>query len=315
MDIKKLERKQASLKNIHTLVESKRDVTLIKIFKLSKRFEHFYKRAIDSKTLLDILHKKYNLKNPFYEDSSLLAKNKFINLTLDKVEDMFFVSKKRLWIYVTETQNAAADNYSRYDRAILKQEDVHNDQFITIGEHAKSFCEKNKLEVVQHYKENDFKELSKTIPEIIRLKIESGDIIDINFVINSNKIKNKFLKILPIKEFELDTSYYEKAETLLVEDIDKYKLYNNLQEFIVNEINSYLRNVVTSLLVESSLIIAKNNLVKYNKTISDLDETLINLRREILKQKREIEIQELQMLTRSNESMVKMDSSNDGDME
>ncbi|WGG24648.1 hypothetical protein P0D28_03595 [Mycoplasmoides gallisepticum] len=92
-------------------------------------------------------------------------------------------------------------------------------------------------------------------------------------------------------------------------------MYNNLQEFIVNEINSYLRNVVTSLLVESSLIVAKNNLVKYNKTISDLDETLLNLRREILKQKRELEIQELQMLTRSNESMINMESKKDGDMD
>ncbi|AFP76983.1 hypothetical protein RUS47_03550 [Mycoplasmoides gallisepticum] len=314
MDIKKLERKQVSLKNIYTLVSSKRDIALIKIFKLSKRFEYFYKRAINSKTLLDILHKKFNLKNPFYEESSLLANNKLINLTLDKVENMFFVSKKRLWIYVTETQNAAADNYSRYDRAILKQENVKEDQFITIGEHAKNFCLKNKLEVVKHYPENDYDELSKMIPEIIRLKIESGDIIDINFVINSNKIKNKFLKILPIKHFELDTSYYEKADTI-VENIEKYKLYNNLQEFIVNEINSYLRNVVTSLLVESSLIVAKNNLVKYNKTISDLDETLLNLRREILKQKRELEIQELQMLTRSNESMINMESKKDGDMD
>ncbi|WP_027122220.1 MSC_0622 family F1-like ATPase gamma subunit [[Mycoplasma] imitans] len=314
MDIKKLERKQASLKNIYTLVSSKRDIELIKIFKLSKRFEYFYKRAINSKTLLDILHKKFNLKNPFYEGSPTLANSKLISFALDKVEDMFFASKKTLWIYVTETQNAAADNYSRYDRAILRQENVENDQFITIGEHAKNFCTKNHLEVVKHYSENDYQALSKTIPEIIRLKIESGDIIDIHFVINSNKIKNKFLKILPIKSFELDTSYYEKADTI-VENIENYKLYNNLQEFIVNEINSYLRNVVTSLLVESSLIIAKNNLVKYNKTLSDLDENLLNLRREILKQKREIEIQELQMLTRNNESMIKMESNKDGDMD
>ncbi|QZX49123.1 MSC_0622 family F1-like ATPase gamma subunit [Mycoplasma sp. E35C] len=313
MDIKKLERKQSSLKNIHTLVESKRDVTLIKIFKLSKRFEYFYTRGIESKYLLDILHQKYNLNNSFYEEYEP-SKNKLINLTLDKVENVFFEAKKRLWIYVTETQNAAADNYSRYDRAILKQENVHEDQFIVIGEHAKKFCDKNKLQVVAYYPENNFKELSQTIPEIIRLKIEAGDIGHVNFVINSNKIKNKFLKILPIKEFELDTSYYENKINI-IQDIDRYKLYKNLQEFIVNEISSYLRNVVTSLLVESSLIIAKNNLVKYNKTISDLDETLINLRREILKQKREIEIQELQMLTRSNESLVKMDSKKDGDMD
>lgn len=287
MHLKIIEQKKNALNNILLKVNNEKNIFLIKIMKLNQQLAFHTKNAVVNKNLILNLQQKYDIKNDLLSNKSFLKKN----------------NKKKLWIYITEEQKYSTDSYSRYEETILKENKNSKDDFITIGEQARLFCDKHKFNVLKSYSKNDFK--NNEINElfiVIKMLFLTSEYSNVRFIINSNKNYDGYFTILPINNFDIDKFVqYSLSEKTYLNNLDltKFQIYPNINEFINNEINIFLQNSINALICESSFYSAKNGLVTTNKIIKEIEEQQYKLTRKIARIKSENEIEELSLLTRS----------------
>ncbi|QJB71547.1 MSC_0622 family F1-like ATPase gamma subunit [Mycoplasma sp. 1654_15] len=292
MHLKKVIQKRDNLKKIHLKANSEKNILLISIIKLSQKLNFYVENVLLNKYAIINLSNKFNIKNEFIT-KRFLTKNKFLN----KIEEKFFANKE-LWIYLKEEQKYSTDSYSRYEDLILETNKNVKLDFITIGEKANSFCVKNKLNVIKHFELNQ-KSFSTNLASIIKLLYVQDNYKKVRFVINSNKNQDNAFTILPIEDFDIDKLLnYDKSTNL--NKLDEFAIIPDIDSFIQTSIGIYLQNCVQALINESSFYAAKNGLVKVNKIIKDLDETISKVSRKIIKIKRENEIEEIVLLTKNN---------------
>lgn len=295
MHLKVIEQKKKALNNILLKVNNEKNIFLIKIMKLNQQLGFHTKNAVINRNLILNLQQKYDIKN------DLLSKKSFFIKKL---------SRKNLWIYITEEQKYSTDSYSRYESTILKENIKSNDDFITIGEQAKSFCQKNKFNILKSYAKNNFQD--KEIDElfiVIKMLYLTAEYSSVRFIINSNKNYDSFFTILPINEFDFDKFVpYNTEENSYLENlkITKFKIYPNINEFVNTELNIFIQNAINALICESSFYSAKSGLVTTNKIIKEIDEQKNKLSRQIARIKNEKEIEELSLLTRNKKTFEDM---------
>lgn len=295
MHLKVIEQKKKALNNILLKVNNEKNIFLIKIMKLNQQLGFHTKNAVINRNLILNLQQKYDIKNDLLSKKSFLIKK---------------LSRKNLWIYITEEQKYSTDSYSRYENTILKENKNSKDDFITIGEQAKSFCQKNKFNILKSYAKNIFQD--KEIDElfiVIKMLYLTAEYSSVRFVINSNKNYDSFFTILPINEFDFDKFVpYNIEENSYLENLEitKFKIYPNINEFVNTEINIFIQNAINALICESSFYSAKSGLVTTNKIIKEIDEQKNKLSRQIARIKNEKEIEELSLLTRNKKTFEDM---------
>ena len=293
MHLKVIEQKKKALNNILLKVNNEKNIFLIKIMKLNQQLGFHTKNAVINRNLILNLQQKYDIKNDLLSKKSFLIKK---------------LSRKNLWIYITEEQKYSTDSYSRYENTILKENS--KDDFITIGEQAKSFCQKNKFNILKSYAKNNFQD--KEIDElfiVIKMLYLTAEYSSVRFVINSNKNYDSFFTILPINEFDFDKFVpYNTEENSYLENLEitKFKIYPNINEFVNTELNIFIQNAINALICESSFYSAKSGLVTTNKIIKEIDEQKNKLSRQIARIKNEKEIEELSLLTRNKKTFEDM---------
>ena len=295
MHLKVIEQKKKALNNILLKVNNEKNIFLIKIMKLNQQLGFHTKNAVINRNLILNLQQKYDIKNDLLSKKSFFIKK---------------WSRKNLWIYITEEQKYSTDSYSRYENTILKENKNSKDDFITIGEQAKSFCQKNKFNILKSYAKNNFQD--KEIDElfiVIKMLYLTAEYSSVRFVINSNKNYDSFFTILPINEFNFDKFVpYNTEENSYLENLEitKFKIYPNINEFVNTEINIFIQNAINALICESSFYSAKSGLVTTNKIIKEIDEQKNKLSRQIARIKNEKEIEELSLLTRNKKTFEDM---------
>ena len=295
MHLKVIEQKKKALNNILLKVNNEKNIFLIKIMKLNQQLGFHTKNAVINRNLILSLQQKYDIKNDLLSKKSFFIKK---------------WSRKNLWIYITEEQKYSTDSYSRYENTILKENKNSKDDFITIGEQAKSFCQKNKFNILKSYAKNNFQD--KEIDElfiVIKMLYLTAEYSSVRFVINSNKNYDSFFTILPINEFDFDKFVpYNTEENSYLENLEitKFKIYPNINEFVNTELNIFIQNAINALICESSFYSAKSGLVTTNKIIKEIDEQKNKLSRQIARIKNEKEIEELSLLTRNKKTFEDM---------
>lgn len=295
MHLKVIEQKKKALNNILLKVNNEKNIFLIKIMKLNQQLGFHTKNAVINRNLILNLQQKYDIKNDLLSNKSFFIKK---------------LSRKNLWIYITEEQKYSTDSYSRYENTILKENKNSKDDFITIGEQAKSFCQKNKFNILKSYAKNNFQD--KEIDElfiVIKMLYLTAEYSSVRFIINSNKNYDSFFTILPISEFDFDKFVpYNTEENSYLENLEitKFKIYPNINEFVNTEINIFIQNAINALICESSFYSAKSGLVTTNKIIKEIDEQKNKLSRQIARIKNEKEIEELSLLTRNKKTFEDM---------
>ena len=295
MHLKIIEQKKKALNNILLKVNNEKNIFLIKIMKLNQQLGFHTKNAVINRNLILSLQQKYDIKNDLLSKKSFFIKK---------------WSRKNLWIYITEEQKYSTDSYSRYENTILKENKNSKDDFITIGEQAKSFCQKNKFNILKSYAKNNFQD--KEIDElfiVIKMLYLTAEYSIVRFIINSNKNYDSFFTILPISEFDFDKFVpYNTEENSYLENLEitKFKIYPNINEFVNTEINIFIQNAINALICESSFYSAKSGLVTTNKIIKEIDEQKNKLSRQIARIKNEKEIEELSLLTRNKKTFEDM---------
>ncbi|QJB71538.1 MSC_0622 family F1-like ATPase gamma subunit [Mycoplasma sp. 1654_15] len=292
MHLKKVIQKRDNLKKIHLKVNSEKNILLISIIKLSNILNFYLDNVLLNKFAIINLTKKFNIQNEFVT-KSVLFKNKFLN----KIEQKL-IPNKELWIYLKEEQKYTTDSYSRYEEIILKNSKKTQIDFITIGDKANLFCNKNNLFVIKHFDISQ-PNFSTHLASIVKLLYIKENYKQVRFVINSNKNTNDIFTILPIENFDIDKLLNYEQKTPLPQ-LEKYSIIPDIDSFIEAQIEIYLQNCVQSLIHESSFYASKNSLVKVNKIIKDLDESITKISKKIIKLKRENEIEEIVLLTKNN---------------
>lgn len=202
---------------------------------------------------------------------------------------------KSIWVYITEEEKFATNSYQRHERNMKKSIDFKRDFLIVIGKRANEFATKHKAHVIFSHDKNDVEFLVKILPKFLQNYLKTNGFHNLNFVINSSKLKEAYLSVLPLNKlnFKIERNLQNKVESV---DTSKLKIYPEIKEFINSEFESYLTYVSLSLLSESALISEKYKLVALNKTLNDLDEKLRLLNIRIEREKRELEVEQISIL-------------------
>ncbi|EOA07083.1 Hypothetical protein MYEA_5440 [Mycoplasma yeatsii 13926] len=293
MDLKKVESKLNNFKKIQSKVINDKNILQIEIIKQNSLLTHYLDNALLNQYLILSIKQQYQIKNNLISSTSK-TKNKFKN---------FLIKPKQLWIYLTEEQKYQTDSYSRYENHILNNTKNKNIDFITIGKRALEFCLDNKLNAIYNFDLHE-SNLSYKLTEIIKLLFSQKNYQSLCFVINSNKNKTNQFTILPLSEFDI-TALSEKQLDHDSIDISKFRIYPDIDTYLEIQVDNFIKNSIESLLVESSFYKAKNELIRINKIINEVDEEIHNLNKKVTRIKREKEIEELVLLASANKHFFK----------
>ncbi|AZZ65769.1 hypothetical protein DMC14_003195 [Metamycoplasma phocicerebrale] len=296
MHLKKWEEKLHNLKNILTKVNSTKNILLINIMKLTKKLKFNISNALININLINSVSQKYAIKN------KLIHNKVFKNKMIEKI-NKFLKKRSTLWIYLTENQKYSTDSYSRYEKNLLNVINKKHDDFIAIGQRANEFCNQNNLNIIKSITEEE--KQTKNIPlilsQFIRILSIENNYAEVNFVLNTNRNYNGYFTILPIDRFDVNKLVNHEEINSYSFDITNYKIYPKIDDFIDNEINIFLENAIYSLIIESSFYNGKNDLVTTNKIINEIEEEIQSIKKKTIRIKREKEIEEIVLLTRSNQ--------------
>lgn len=276
MDLKKLERKHTSLKNIELILEVEKNISFLNIFKLNIQLENFLIRALETKNNLQYITNQYAIK------SNLVAASSKRN-------------KRTLWIYLSEKSKYEIDSYKRYEDWLLINK-KSEDGFLLIGQRAINFAKNNNLKVVHQALNLSINKLTFLIMQLYRNK----DYNHVALVISSNRIVTNYITLLPIADLNLDIETFSNRQIKTLEDLKKMSFYPSVELFVKNEIESYLYYLTKVLFIESSFYEAKNKLVHENHMLKQTAENIAIIKRKINRINMEKQIEEIVLLARDN---------------
>ncbi|WP_426461453.1 MSC_0622 family F1-like ATPase gamma subunit [Mycoplasma hafezii] len=290
MHIRKIKSKYESFEKIIKIVESNKNITLINILKLSKQISFYYERAVFSKDIILTLAKEKNLDSQFLKPSQ-------INLFETKQNKN--KPNRTIWVYVTEEEQYSTNSYAKFENNLL-QEYKKQDVIIAIGKRAIDFAVANQFKILFCTENNDVEYLSSLLPLIIQKDINQNGFANLYYIINSSKVKNMYLNVLPLEKlnFNLNVQHYKLEEQI---NIKKLNVFPDLNSFVESEINTYLTYMTYTLLSESALIYHKYKLVAQNQQINDLEKKQKQLKLQMLRSKREDEVEQMQLLSKKKD--------------
>ncbi|MBN4083249.1 F0F1 ATP synthase subunit gamma [Mycoplasma sp. CSL10137] len=298
MHLKDIVQKKNNLEHIKLKVNNDKNILLINIMKLTKTLSFYVENSVLNIQLIEALKNKYNIKNSFIENVSLVKNNNFLKSMKSK-----FIKEKELYIYLTEEQKYGTDSYSRYERNILENIKNKETDFITIGNRASQFAKQNNLSVIKSFENSSVNKLAKTLTQMTKILFIDNNYSRVHFVINSNKNFKKPFTILPLENFDIDKILGVKNKNRFDETIKDYKIFPNIETFIENQINIFLENSINSLITESSFYSAKNALVATNQKSKQLDDELLKISKRINRVKQEKQIEEIVLLTKKKKTV------------
>lgn len=293
MHIKEISKRYENMMMISQKANSDKNVLTINIMKISRDLNKSINTAYNCQLFITMLQGKYNIE----QDNDNWLKS------------IFNKHKNReLWVFISEPVKANTDPYSRYEKIILESNKNKKIDFIAVGEYAKTFCSNYKLNVIQYFdnEHTPLNVISTELSIIIEQLNASKTYQKVNVIINSNKNFDNYFTILPLNNFDISAllKQEDKDEEM---DVKNLSFFPDLNSFIEAQLHIFLFNALNALLLESSLYNSKINLVNINKAIKKIDDTLITLNRQLIKIKRENELEEIITIAKNNtkDSIIK----------
>ncbi|SJZ43498.1 MSC_0622 family F1-like ATPase gamma subunit [Mycoplasmopsis verecunda] len=293
MQIKKIKQKAQSLEKILKIVESQKNMVLINILRLSQQIGSYFQKANQSKLFIDYLANNYSLSNPLIQPVNNQYYWIFTKLLNKKTN-----SNKTIWIYVTEEEKYETNSYKKYEDYLANNVNKH-DLFICIGKRAINFATQNQYSVIFESEFNDVLALTDILPDYLLAYLEANGFYNIKFVLNSAKTKELSLNIVPLNDLNFELDVYQKNTQYL--DLDNKHIYPDVENFVQAEFKSYLTYMCLALLSESNLIYQKYSLVSLNQKINDLEKKQKRYKLEVLRAKRELEVEQTSILSKKKD--------------
>ncbi|WP_416756282.1 MSC_0622 family F1-like ATPase gamma subunit [Mycoplasma aquilae ATCC BAA-1896] len=293
MHIKKIKQKAESLDKILTIVESQKNINLINILRLSQQIGMYCQRANQAKSYIDYLASNYAVANPLIEP----VNNHYLTF-LSKLTPKNSITYKTIWVYITEEEKYETNSYQKYEKYLL-QNFAKNDSIVVIGNRAKTFAQENNLDIIFENNFNDVAYLTDILPDFLEAYLDANGFCKIKFVLNSSKTKQLSLNVIPLSELNFDLDLYHKQSNFM--SIEGLNIYPNINGFIKSQLKAYLTYMTLALLSESNLIYQKYSLVAINQKINDLEKKQKRLALEVLRAKRELEVEQISILSKKKD--------------
>ncbi|VEU74965.1 Uncharacterised protein [Mycoplasmopsis citelli] len=281
MNLKKIKEKKVNLDKIYKIIESKKNITLVNILKLSKEILFYLQRSNFSKDLITLLNEKFSIDNSFLSKSPVIET----------------VKGKKIWVYITEEEKYGTNSYQKHYKTLTENADFNEDLFILIGEKSQELPVSTEQQILFKSDENIVLKLIEILPKLIINIFKQYKISELNFVINSSKIKQKYITLFPLEKNNFELTYYSQNGPLNTFDLDKYKIHPEPNLFVESLFEHYLTFSAMSLLMESALVKEKYNLVAQNKSLNDLEEKIRKHKILYLRTKKDLEIEEISILS------------------
>ncbi|UUD36439.1 hypothetical protein NPA08_01205 [Mycoplasmopsis citelli] len=281
MNLKKIKEKKVNLDKIYKIIESKKNITLVNILKLSKEILFYLQRSNFSKDLITLLNEKFSIDNSFLSKSPIIET----------------VKGKKIWVYITEEEKYGTNSYQKHYKTLTENADFNEDLFILIGEKSQELPVSTEQQILFKSDENIVLKLIEILPKLIINIFKQYKISELNFVINSSKIKQKYITLFPLEKNNFELTYYSQKGPLNTFDLDKYKIHPEPNLFVESLFEHYLTFSAMSLLMESALVKEKYNLVAQNKSLNDLEEKIRKHKILYLRTKKDLEIEEISILS------------------
>ncbi|PAK20941.1 hypothetical protein CJJ23_04600 [Mycoplasmopsis agassizii] len=287
MDLKKHVQRLKNFDQVQKIVSLNRNLSLIEINLLQKRIRSSLSNSVFAKIIIQKLHDLRNVNSIYFsEDKDLLFNKK--------------KPKKTLWIYLTNVQKYTKSFYERTDKVLEKNHDIH-DSYISLGIESREKIQSLNYKLIASYDDFSTKDLSIELSELIRIQIEEEKFDEVKMIVSSNKLKDYTAQLYPINNFYFK---YPKSQidSLRSKNInfEKFQILPNIDEFFNSILNFYFQSTLEALIAEASFINYKNKLIEENKQLKKIDEEILKTKIKINKEKRELEIEEIVMITQNN---------------
>ncbi|AJQ45491.1 hypothetical protein JM47_02845 [Ureaplasma diversum] len=212
-------------------------------------------------------------------------------------------SKKRplktLWIYPTSDEKYTTAFFTAVEEEILASIQPQ-DEMVCIGKKAIAFALKNNIKTLVSYEnELDINQIAIQLSTVLGKHIKDFGYDNVYFMVKNQGQKDLKTVIFPVDKnnIQLPDNDLIKTEHLKNEKLfTKALFYPSVKVFSKNMLVNYFYTSINLLLLESLFIVYKNKLINENKTLKELEEKIKYNKREILKIKRELEIEEMNLI-------------------
>ncbi|WP_436359159.1 MSC_0622 family F1-like ATPase gamma subunit [Mycoplasma sp. 480] len=262
--------------NLYATTKISRLNTILKISNINKGFEEKVFSSINVKNILFSIENRYKLNSFFFKNSNKEKNN------------------SKLWIYVSEKIELNYLNYNNINDQLLKKFNFKKDFLITIGVEAINFANKNKIIPIfqtENTNEQQIYELGKIISEIYGNKIVS----EVIFILNSNRIKDNSITILPIDKFNFDLNNSTNFQQISF--TNEHLIFPDIFNFIKNLFLIYLNSIVPALIYESSFFKLKQQLIHETRILKEIEKNIENIKIKTKELKRQNLTEEIVLLS------------------
>lgn len=208
-------------------------------------------------------------------------------------------SQKTLWIYPTSDEKYTTAFFTAVEEEILSSIQPQ-DQIVCIGKKAIAFATKNNFNILVAYEnELDINQIAMQLSIVLGKHIKDFGYDNIYFMVKNQHQKDLKTVIFPVDKnnIQLPDNDLIKTDQIKNEKLFKKALfYPSVRVFSKNMLVNYFYTSINLLLLESLFIVYKNKLINENKTLKELEEKIKYNKREILKIKRELEIEEMNLI-------------------
>lgn len=271
--------KMTLLENVYKVTDFSRLNTIAEIGKINQKFDSKLETVLNIKNIFTFLEKKYQVQSTFY----IGYKKKL----------------PKLWIYISEFQEIGSNYYENIENILLNNFNKENDFFLAIGEKAINYA--NVIEaksLISFETNNNIEETSIKIYNVIFDLFMSAKVGEVIFLLNSNKIKNSQLTVLPIENMNLNIN--ELNHIHFIQDFNNKNIYPNIFVAFDNLFKFYISSIIPSLLHESKFFKLQQQLIKEMKMLEEITAKIQQLKREFLKFKREQLTEEMILISQTN---------------
>ncbi|MCP4336780.1 MAG: hypothetical protein GY679_02940 [Mycoplasma sp.] len=263
MNLLKEKRKIQNLLKIYDIIEVSKFSTINELNKSIQISETAFEMAFMAKSIFELAKTKYKITNKF------ISNNK---------------NKINVWVFATLPSTLLSITYDKYIKIIEKSFKKEEDIMIAIGDTAQSFAKAKGYKVI--FEDSKMKDSSDNISSVLSNLFMNNKINQIKFVLNSSKIENKEITILPLDKLNIKRTKQYSLDP-------KIKFYPSMVHSLDATMSIYISRITDALIKEGEYFYLKEKLLRHESSLKSIKEKIKQKTKQNNKIKRKIETEEM----------------------
>ncbi len=269
MNLLKKQRKINNLKKIYDIVEISKFSTINELNKAIQISETAFEMAFVAKSIFELAKNKYKIKNKFITNQKDLP---------------------NVWVFATLPSTLLSTSYERYMKVIEKGFRKDKDIMIAIGSIAVEFAKEKKYQII--LESDTMHNHSHVVSATISNLFINNQVNQVKFVLNSSKIEDKEITILPLDKLSIKRTKQQKLDV-------RTKFYPSMVHSLETTMTIYINRISAALLKEGEYFYLKEKLLRHETSLKSIDDRVAEKTKEVNKIRRKIETEEMILITQN----------------